>query len=553
MKKNKTILLAKTLIKNGDGLNLKGSSTFAKVAVIATFAILLPIIMLGISALVRSLISTLQPVGQEGIILSWGISINSAMVFVFGIFYIISTFYFSSDVESLLPLPLKPRQIVGAKFLVVTIYEYLTTAVIYLPIWLTYGIVTGSGFLYYLYGLIVYMLLPITPLAAASLLVMVIMRFTNLSKHKDMVKVIGAMLGVFLGVGINIVAQRFGESMSQEQIIDLIQKGENSLLGMTSGIFPTTLWGAEAMISFGELSGLLNILLYIGFSIFIYVLILWLGELIYLRGVVGMSETNSSRKKSDSMNLDEKAEQNSVVIAYTLVELKLLFRTPIYFVNCVMINFLWPVFLILPFLIEPESQSIFQEITPMVNDPKSIGIILMVSFSIAFFLGGTNGTTSTSISREGQELFIKKYLPVSYRQQLTAKVLSGFILGVIGVLMLVLSAMFFLKLSIWTSLIILLTAWLPILLTSITGLMIDLYNPKLDWDSEQKAVKQNVNVLYNMLIGLIFAGLTWILLPISSNLVLTVGILVVVYGLLCFILMKALFTQGVRQFCRLEG
>ncbi len=137
MKKNKTILLAKTLIKNGDGLNLKGSSTFSKIAVIVTFAILLPMIMFGISALVRTLINALQPVGQEGIILSWGISINSAMVFVFGIFYIISTFYFSSDVESLLPLPLKPRQIVGAKFLVVTIYEYLTTAILYFPIWLT--------------------------------------------------------------------------------------------------------------------------------------------------------------------------------------------------------------------------------------------------------------------------------------------------------------------------------------------------------------------------------------------------------------------------------
>src|SRR5690554_2892230 len=169
MSKNKTILLTKTLIKNGDGLSLKGNSTLAKVPIIATFAILLPAIMIGISALVRSLINALQLVGQEGIILSWGISINSAMVFLFGIFYIISTYYFSSDVESLLPLPLKPRQIVGAKFLVVTIYEYLTTAVIYIPIWLTYGIVMGSGFLYYLYGLLVYIFLPITPLAAASL------------------------------------------------------------------------------------------------------------------------------------------------------------------------------------------------------------------------------------------------------------------------------------------------------------------------------------------------------------------------------------------------
>jgi ABC-2 type transport system permease protein len=553
MSKNKTILLTKTLIKNGDGLSLKGNSTLAKVPIIATFAILLPAIMIGISVLVRSLINALQLVGQEGIILSWGISINSAMVFLFGIFYIISTYYFSSDVESLLPLPLKPRQIVGAKFLVVTIYEYLTTAVIYIPIWLTYGIVMGSGFLYYLYGLLVYIFLPITPLAAASLIVMIIMRFTNLSKYKDMVKVIGAMIGIFLGLGINILVQSTSGSMNQEQIIDLIQKGENSLLGLTTGIFPTTRWGAEAMISSVNLSGLINILIYIGFSILVYIVILWLSELIYLRGVVGMSETSSSRKKNGSVKLDEKAEQNSVVTTYTLVELKLLFRTPIYFVNCVMINFLLPVFLFIPFIFQQESQGALQEIIPRINSPEASGIVLMVFFSIAFFLGGTNGVTSTSISREGQELFIKKYLPVSYRQQLTAKVLSGFILGLFGVLMLVLSAMFLLKLPLATALIIMLTAWLPILLTSITGLLVDLYNPKLNWDSEQKAVKQNINVLYNMLIGLILLGPLWLLLPLSSNLVLVIGILVLVYGLLCFVLLKALFTLGVRQFVRLEG
>ncbi|HCS73255.1 MAG TPA: hypothetical protein DIW17_05185 [Clostridiales bacterium] len=340
--------------------------------------------------------------------------------------------------------------------------------------------------------------------------------------------------------------------MTQEQIADLMQKGENSLAGLASGIFPTTRWGAEAMISFGELSGLFNILIYIGFSILVYMVLLWLGELLYLRGVVGMSETGSSRKKNSSFMLEKEVEQSSVVSSYFLVELKLLFRTPIYFVNCVMINFLWPIFLLLPFVIEQESRSMLQKIIPMVNNPDIVGTILIASFSLAFFLGGTNGTASTSISREGQELYIKKYLPVSYRQQLTAKVLSGFVLGVSGIIVFVACAVFLLKLSLWTAFLIILTAWLPILLTSLTGLLIDLYNPKLNWDNEQKAVKQNVNLLYNMLIGLLFAGVTWILLPFSSNLILTVIILLAVYGLLCVLLVKALFTLGVNQFGQLE-
>ena len=181
--KNKTLLLARTLIKNGEGLNLKGSSTFTKIAILIVFAILIPSFMFGIAFVVTGLLTVLKSMGQEGVILSWGIAINSTIVFVFGIFYVISTFYFSSDVEMLLPLPLKPRQIVAAKFLVVTIYEYFTTAIFFLPIWITYGVYMKCSPMFYLYGLIVFLLLPVTPLSIASVIIMIIMRFTNLSRY----------------------------------------------------------------------------------------------------------------------------------------------------------------------------------------------------------------------------------------------------------------------------------------------------------------------------------------------------------------------------------
>ena len=195
--KNKTLLLARTLIKNGEGLNLKGSSTFTKIAILIVFAILIPSFMFGIAFVVTGLLTVLKSMGQEGVILSWGIAINSTIVFVFGIFYVISTFYFSSDVEMLLPLPLKPRQIVAAKFLVVTIYEYFTTAIFFLPIWITYGVYMKCSPMFYLYGLIVFLLLPVTPLSIASVIIMIIMRFTNLSRYKDTVRMLGGMIGIF--------------------------------------------------------------------------------------------------------------------------------------------------------------------------------------------------------------------------------------------------------------------------------------------------------------------------------------------------------------------
>jgi ABC-2 type transport system permease protein len=135
---------------------------------------------------------------------------------------------------------------------------------------------------------------------------------------------------------------------------------------------------------------------------------------------------------------------------------------------------------------------------------------------------------------------------------LIAKILPGFILGYVSVLIMVLLAVFMFKMPIWLGLLILLVGWLPVLFTCLTGLLIDVYNPKLDWDSEQKAVKQNVNVLYNMLAGIIPGVLTIILVTFLPSLPTILIVLTALYGLLCYIIAKLLFTQGVKQLIRLE-
>ena len=41
---------------------------------------------------------------------------NQLIVFFFGILYVMSKYYFSNDLNILVPLPLSPKEIVGAKF-----------------------------------------------------------------------------------------------------------------------------------------------------------------------------------------------------------------------------------------------------------------------------------------------------------------------------------------------------------------------------------------------------------------------------------------------------
>ena len=73
-----------------------------------------------------------------------------------------------------------------AKFLTVVVYEYLTELIMLFPILMVYGVKNGEGIGFYLMSAVVFLLVPVVPLIMASIIVMIIMRFTNIGRHKDL-------------------------------------------------------------------------------------------------------------------------------------------------------------------------------------------------------------------------------------------------------------------------------------------------------------------------------------------------------------------------------
>ncbi len=73
-------------------------------------------------------------------------------VLLFGILYVLSKYYFSNDLNQLVPLPIKASHILGSKFITLMISEYLTSLPIILPFILIYGIRGGEGLIYWIYS-----------------------------------------------------------------------------------------------------------------------------------------------------------------------------------------------------------------------------------------------------------------------------------------------------------------------------------------------------------------------------------------------------------------
>ena len=377
----------------------------------------------------------LHAIGQEAAILGFGLSVVSIVIFFFGIFYAMGIFYFSMDVENLLPLPFKPWHIMGAKFTVVLIYEYLTEIIFFVPTLIAYGVKSGGGYLYYTYGVIIFLLLTIIPLVIASVINMIIMRFTNIAKNKDRFRYIGGIIAMFFGVGINLYIQKYTQDVSQLEITKMFAKGNNSLLSLATKIFPSTNIAVNSLINTASTKGFINLVLFIAIAVVALIIFIILGDALYFKGVMGVSETSSKRKILSSHELTKNTKQSSSLKVYVLKELKLLFRTPIYFMNCVLLNFLWPIFLLIPVFMEKGGTGQLKKLTEFLQDGKNIGMALGAFFAFMVFVSCTNAISTTSITREGKNLYILKYIPMEYKHQLMAKVCSAVVLGTAGMLM----------------------------------------------------------------------------------------------------------------------
>ena len=496
----------------------------------------------------------LHAMGQEAVILGFGLSIVCVVIFFFGIFYAMGIFYFSMDVENLLPLPFKPWHIMGAKFAVVLIYEYLTELIFFLPTIIAYGIKSNGGVLYYTYGVIIFLLLPIIPLVIASVINMIIMRFTNIAKNKDRFRLIGGLIAMGFGIGINIYIQRFTQDINQSEITKMFEQGNNSLVALATKMFPSTNIAVNSLINATNIQGIINLILFITITLASLMIFIILGQALYFKGVMGVSETASKRKTLSSHELTKNTAQTSTLKIYILKELKLLFRTPIYFMNCVLMNFLWPVFLLIPIFAQKGGRLQLNMLTEFLQNDKTTGIALGMFFAFMVFVSCSNAISTTAISREGKNLFILKYIPMKYKDQLMAKVLSAVVLGVAGMLMVCILGLILLKLPLDLVLLMIIVGFLGIVFTSFIGIFIDLNFPKLQWDTEQKAVKQNLNVIISIIICIALGGLiVFLIIKLELAKWTVFALIVVSCTILDLLLYYLLATKGVKMLRKIES
>lgn len=459
--------------------------------------------LISFTFLIRELLFALLPIQQEGLVIGLMMSASAMMTFFFGIFLIPSVFYFSKDIQTLLSLPLKPFEILISKLLVAMVYEYVTVLFIFSPVLSAYIPIVQPSPLFYIYLIIIILFIPLVPLIIDGFIIMLIMLFLPFAKNKDFFNYISGFLGLAFAIGINVFVNGFMVNLSQADIIQMLQEGNNSLMNLYSMTMPTIPFATKALVN----GGLLDISIFILINLVFVFAFIFGAQMMYFKGVIGVSETGANRKVLSDKDYAKSTAAAHPILTYTIKELKLMIRTPIYLMNNISTIIIMPVVMFAALIPNFSEEAGVESITQLITwtDSSMSTWVLAIGLAVGFLMSGMNLITPTAISREGSNVWFMKAIPMSYFDQAMAKINSGLIISFLGSLLIVIPAGIYMHSPIIMYIHALIGVVLSCIAMNFWGMLVDIYHPKLVWEQEASAVKQNINAVFTMLPGFALA------------------------------------------------
>ncbi|NJP40326.1 hypothetical protein HCH52_04585 [Oscillospiraceae bacterium HV4-5-C5C] len=452
---------------------------------------------------------------------------SAMLALVFGFFYVISVFYHSDDLTTLLYLPFKPAEIMIGKFAVTLIYEYVMNAAFLLPAFIAGGIGAGFGAHYYVLVLLAQFFMPVAPLAVMTFLVVLLMRFAPFAKNKDRFNTISSIVILVLVLAGSMFFSLNSQNSSASSItggVDLSGLA-GSKLNRALYLFPGLPLLVKSLAQSRVWPAVADFVLFVLLALLTLAVMLLLGQGLYISGLTAMNQGGHRRRLSRS-RLGRALKPRAALLSLMSLDWKQTVRTPAFLMNCVLGTLIVPiVFLIsgIAGLIGGLGQDFslswlaqagryLGRTSPVTSGQAHteafvLGIVVIAVNGVLAFLSSINGMAPSALSREGQNAYYMKLLPASYNRQVLAKWINATLVTLLPGLLLIVAAAILLRLPFYLSLygILVMLSWSG--LSSSAGILLDLYRPRLTWDNETQAVKNNLGVLLANLLIILLAGI----------------------------------------------
>lgn len=507
------ILLTKILFKSSLANSKNFKKGFGKIVLFGMLYLYLASIVGYIS---YQSINSLLIFGQEKIFLNLSFICATIFTIFQTIFTSMNILFFSKDIEALLPLPIKPYKIIMSKFNCLILSQYIMYSILIVPILLVYGILTKALYSYYLLSILVIILLPIIPVVVTCFLVMIIMKFTNIIKNKEVVQYLTVAITIIFVIAIQFfMSNTSGDITNVELANNLIES--NIKLQKMQDILINTKPAIEIMVNHSNIKSIINLGLLIIETISIYVIISFISSKIYTKTVKRV--TSNGIKKNKKTNLEKNIRRQNIRDSYIKKEFIGLNRNPIFFMQCVLPSLIFPLIFILPiiFSITGENGEDFIELRNLISNSINTNMGICISLITIDILFIFNFISITSISRDGNNSNFMKYIPISYEKQCLYKIMPGILLNIFPIAYVIIFLKIFTVVRIKMLLYLIIISMLINTLNNFVMIIIDLKNPKLDWMTEYAVVKQNLNMLFQAIIIMFEIGIMVAIFNIFSN------------------------------------
>ncbi len=421
--------------------------------------------------------------------------------FVFSFNVLLNELYFSEDIENILPLPIKAETLAASKFSSCFIVENGILFIFLLLAVLAYVFALGLPKYYILLGIIGIIFLPMLSMIYCSLILFVIISVLKRFISSKSIKRIGYVL---LGLLIVLIVYLLWKvsSFNFEQYIEEFAKGDHTFIEVMKYIFPTihlfVIGLNDGSIIYMMLSVLLN---FVYFGVMLLV-----ARLLYYDGLIEIINKDTESKRMSSKKIKH-FKVRSPFRQYMSKDIKMLFRSPTFFINCILINIIWPIFVFLIFRIGMSNYTITYMRDAIGNNNVFDMRLLLIIIGVSIIVPAFNALASSAFSREGKNYHFIKYIPMKYGVQWREKYLLSFIISFIGIMFYALPFFIIIHVPIITMIMYICLISLCISFVAFIGLLIDSAFPKIVWDDEADSLRENYNAFIAMGYSLLLFGI----------------------------------------------
>lgn len=481
-----------------------------KISKKSTFIWLILIVIIAVIYISYEFLKYLIGIGQPTIFLNFLFIIQMTITIFQVIISSMNVYIFSKDIEHILPLPIKPIELLISKFNTLVINAYLMQSIFALIPIIMYGIFTYSDITFYIYSIIIFFIFPILPISIISIVMMIFMKLSKFIKNKDIFQIIITFIFIFLmfflefKIVSNVIIQNNGSLNFDSNKVTEQLNNLNDNITKVNKYFLQNNNCIELLINSNKINTIVNLIKIIFRDLIFFIIFIFIGKTAYLKNILKNNNFNKINK-TKKINLKNISKKNKIRKAYIIKEFRNLYRSPIFFMQCVFPTIIIIVSIIIILTIAGSNIQLFLN-NELIGKKENIFEIKTLSLIVAIIqiIFSFTNISITSVSREGKNANYMKSIPIDLYKQIIYKSIPQIIINTIGILIIIISInTVIIKIEFINNIYISLIAIILNLMSSILMVVVDLKNANLNWNSEYEVVKQNNTKLYQYVFTII--------------------------------------------------